>query len=182
MERTESSTKVSGSRMVALRSSSGAMFYATRGAMRLSKTINDMITNLGIDFNDQSQREIGPIPLSDVDSYTLSKIIQWCEHHRDDADNAREKGSYDELNEWDKRLLEIDNEQLMRLVNSANFMDVDILLDVLAKKVASMIRGKKVEEVRMMFGIANDFSPEEEEEGEKKNKNEFAIRRLDIIR
>jgi len=41
-------------------------------------------------------------------------------------------------------------------------MDVKPLLDLASAKVASMIKGKKVEEIRAIFNIKNDFTPEEE--------------------
>lgn len=46
----------------------------------------------------------------------------------------------------------------------ANFMAVEDLLDSCCRKIASMIRGKCVEEIRKLFNIENDFTPEEEEE------------------
>jgi len=36
--------------------------------------------------------------------------------------------------------------------------------------VASLIRGKSVEEIRKMFNIQNDFTPEEEERIRKENQ------------
>lgn len=50
------------------------------------------------------------------------------------------------------------------MFKAANFLDIDALMQMLAIKVAGMITGKKVEEVRAMFGIVNDFTPEEEEQ------------------
>jgi S-phase kinase-associated protein 1 len=39
--------------------------------------------------------------------------------------------------------------------------------------VADMMKGKSVEEIRKMFNIKNDFTPEEEEEVRKENQWAF---------
>ena len=41
-------------------------------------------------------------------------------------------------------------------------MDIKPLLDLTCAKVASMIKGKTAEEIRVVFNIKNDFTPEEE--------------------
>uniref|UniRef100_F1LDQ3 Skp1-related protein n=1 Tax=Ascaris suum TaxID=6253 RepID=F1LDQ3_ASCSU len=157
-----------GSRMVALRSSDGMTLLATRGAMRLSNTINMMLENLGIDCDGVTEKEIGPVPLSELDAFSLRKVIEWCEHHHSDMEcdknSANKSSSYEDFSDWDKHFLDVTNEELIRIVNAANFLDIDALMQMLAIKVAGMITGKKVEEVRAMFGIVNDFTPEEEEQ------------------
>ncbi len=45
---------------------------------------------------------------------------------------------------------------------AANYMDIKPLLDLTCAKVASMIKGKTPEEIRKVFNIVNDFTPEEE--------------------
>lgn len=48
-------------------------------------------------------------------------------------------------------------------------MVVEDLLDSCCQKIASMIRGKSVEEIRKLFNIENDFTPEEEAEIREEN-------------
>ena len=45
---------------------------------------------------------------------------------------------------------------------AANFMDIKSLLELSCAKVASLIKGKTVPEIRSFFNIENDFTPEEE--------------------
>ena len=45
----------------------------------------------------------------------------------------------------------------------------DELVDLLAGNVADMIKGKTLEQIRQMFRIANDFTPEEDDEFCRKN-------------
>ena len=45
---------------------------------------------------------------------------------------------------------------------AANFMDIKSLLELACAKVASMIKGKTIPDIRKFFNIENDFTPEEE--------------------
>ena len=49
-----------------------------------------------------------------------------------------------------------------RGAQAANYMDIKPLLDLTCAKVASMIKGRTPEEIRKVFNIVNDFTPEEE--------------------
>lgn len=53
---------------------------------------------------------------------------------------------------------------------AANYLNIKSLLDLTCAKVASMIKGKSPEQIREMFGIENDFTPEEEEKIREENK------------
>ena len=51
---------------------------------------------------------------------------------------------------------------LFELIMAANFLDVKSLLDLSCCRVACMMKNKTTCEVRKMFDIVNDFTPEEE--------------------
>ena len=53
---------------------------------------------------------------------------------------------------------------------AANYLDVKPLLELSCAKVASLIKGKSIQEIRQFFQIENDFSPEEEEQVMQENK------------
>lgn len=53
---------------------------------------------------------------------------------------------------------------------AANYLDIRALLDVGCKTVANMIKGKSPEEIRKTFNIANDFTPEEEDQIRRENE------------
>jgi S-phase kinase-associated protein 1 len=55
------------------------------------------------------------------------------------------------------------------LSQAANFLNVQRLMDAGCRALADTIKDKSVEEMRAMFGIENDFTPEEEEEIKKQN-------------
>lgn len=54
------------------------------------------------------------------------------------------------------KLIDID------LVAAANFMDIKPLLDLTCLAVSIMIKGKSAAELREMFNISPEFTPEEE--------------------
>ena len=61
-------------------------------------------------------------------------------------------------------------DDLIDLVVASNFLDIEGLLNLGCAKVASLIKGKSVEEIRDLFGIENDFTPEEEAQIREENK------------
>ncbi|MFS7984540.1 putative SKP1 component, dimerization, SKP1-like, dimerization domain superfamily [Helianthus anomalus] len=49
------------------------------------------------------------------------------------------------------------------LFQATNHFDIKSLLDLMCQKTADMIKGKTPVEIRKMFNVQNDFTPEEEE-------------------
>jgi len=75
----------------------------------------------------------------------------------------------DDITPWDKEFCEVDQATLFELILAANYLDVKSLLDLTCKTVANMIKGKTPQEIRKLFNIKNDFTPEEEEQVRKEN-------------
>lgn len=65
---------------------------------------------------------------------------------------------------------EEDHELLVNVIMGANFLNIKDLLDLTCACIANMIRGKSPEEIRRLFNITNDFTPEEEERIREENK------------
>lgn len=59
---------------------------------------------------------------------------------------------------------------LFNLTLAANYLDIKPLLDLCCAKIASMIKNKTPEEIRVNLDIVNDFSPEEEAQLRQENK------------
>lgn len=76
-----------------------------------------------------------------------------------------------ELTDWDKSFLNaMDEEELLRLMHAANYLDVRSLFDASCQIIARRWEGKRVEDIRRMYGIANDFSPDQENQIIMENK------------
>lgn len=74
------------------------------------------------------------------------------------------------VSEWDDRFIALPHEQLFELIQAAHYMDIQGLMDLGAAKVATLIKNKTPEEIRQMFHIENDFTPEEEERIREENR------------
>jgi S-phase kinase-associated protein 1 len=135
-----------------------------------------LIKNMLEDLGDDSMSQSNPIPIPNVNEAVLRKVIEWCEHHRndppqaqDDESDARNKKTT-EIEEWDQKFMQVDQEMLFEIILASNYLDIKPLLDVGCKTVANMIKGKSPEEIRKTFNITNDFTPEEEEQIRRENE------------
>ena len=105
----------------------------------------------------------------------MAKVLEWCEHHRGDPPSTNEDDSDSrkkttDIEEWDQKFMQVDQEMLFEIILAANYLDIKALLDVGCKTVANMIKGKSPEEIRKTFNITNDFTPEEEEQIRRENE------------
>ncbi|KRX77813.1 S-phase kinase-associated protein 1 [Trichinella sp. T6] len=157
------------SRRLKVISSDGEAFEVDSKAIKLSKTVKTMLEDL---CTDEGKAELEPIPLPNVNSTILKKILLYCEHHKDDvAVCESEEGDRrsDDISSWDSEFLKVDQGTLFDIILAANYLEIKSLLDVACKTVANMIKGKSPEEIRRTFNIKNDFTPEEEEQIRREN-------------
>jgi len=152
-----------------VKSSDDRVFEVRRGVAEMSVTIKNMLEDLDT---------LGPeteIPLPNVSSKTLEQVINFCDHHFDANTPPRpEKQPWEdptiELKGYDLELsnkLIDDLPSLFDLILAANYLDIKMLMDVSCQTVANKIIGKTTEELRQIFNIVNDFTPEEEEQVRK---------------
>ena len=59
---------------------------------------------------------------------------------------------------------------IFQLILAANYLEFKHLLDSACTVISNMIKGKSVEEIRTLFNIDNDFTPEEYEQVRKENE------------
>eukprot|EP01029_Cantina_marsupialis_P028065 TRINITY_DN774435_c0_g1_i1.p1 TRINITY_DN774435_c0_g1~~TRINITY_DN774435_c0_g1_i1.p1 ORF type:complete len:159 (+),score=33.79 TRINITY_DN774435_c0_g1_i1:107-583(+) len=116
------------------------------------------------------------VPLHNVKSSVLSKILDFCQKHvRDPLPDLEKPLPSEDLTkcgvpQWDIDFINVDQEMLFELILAANYMSIQPLLDLGCAKVASMLKGKSPEQIRKQFGIINDFSPEEEAQVREENR------------
>eukprot|EP00741_Cyanophora_paradoxa_P007719 tig00001187_g7468.t1 len=142
--------------MVKLKSQSEEIYEVEKEVACMSTTIKNMLEDTGSD---------APIPLPNVSSPILQKVVEYCRYHTTLAKNQSE----DDQKTWDKEFIKVEQGPLFELILAANYLDIKPLLDLGCMTVADMIRGKTPEEIRRTFNIKNDFTPEEEEEIRKEN-------------
>ncbi|KAH9249077.1 hypothetical protein BASA81_013196 [Batrachochytrium salamandrivorans] len=155
--------------MVRLSSSDAQEFTVAKDIAYQSVLIKNMLEDLGDD-------EDASIPLPNVAGTVLAKVIDYATHHKDDVppppedENKNITKSSEDIDEWDKEFINVDQGTLFEIILAANYLDMKGLLDLGCKTVANMIKGKTVEEIRKTFNIVNDFTPEEEEQIRKENE------------
>jgi S-phase kinase-associated protein 1 len=69
----------------------------------------------------------------------------------------------DLVDEWFVQYLNAEKDVLFELIKASNYLDISSLLELSSAKVATMIKGKPIQEIRDFFNIVNDFTAEEEE-------------------
>ncbi|CAJ1930492.1 unnamed protein product [Sphenostylis stenocarpa] len=154
---------MSSARKITLKSSDGEAFEVDEAVALESQTIKHMIED---DCADSG------IPLPNVTSKILAKVIEYCKKHVDAA-NPDDKPSDEDLKAWDADFVKVDQATLFDLILAANYLNIKSLLDLTCQTVADMIKGKTPEEIRKTFNIKNDFTPEEEEEVRRENQWAF---------
>jgi len=123
----------------------------------------------------EGDKDSTDIPLPNVKSNVLTKVIDYLKYHVDNPAKVIEKplksaNMAEVVSQWDADFVDVDQELLFELILAANYMDIKPLLDLTCAKVASMIKGKNPEQIRKTFNIVNDFTPEEEEAVRAENK------------
>ena len=75
------------------------------------------------------------------------------------------------VDEWDASFIEMEQmDDLIDLIVAANFLDIEGLVHLGCAKIATFIKGQTVEEIREVFGIENDFTPQEEAQLREENR------------
>ena len=145
-------------------SKEGEEFFLDVKSLELSKFLKDFNN----DFPDKE------IPLNEVDSKTLKKIIKYLKRYTGE-EKPREipkplsSGDLKPLlSEFDYNFISsISLQDCVDLVNAANYLDIPGLCDLICARFASEMLNCEVEEARAKFSIECDMTPEEVEEYEK---------------
>lgn len=153
-------------KVITLVSSDGEKFQINEKAARRSQLIKGVID----DFPDDPE-----VPLHNVKSNILEKIIKYLEYYKDTDPKEIERplpsNNFNEcVDAWDFQFIDLELDQIFEIILSANYMDIKPLMELASAKVASIIKGKSPEEIRKTFNIQNDFTPEEEAQIREENQ------------
>ncbi|TPX74855.1 hypothetical protein CcCBS67573_g03880 [Chytriomyces confervae] len=126
---------------------------------------SQLIKNMIKDVGDADKVSIS---LPNVSGAILRKVLEYATMHKDDPPEVPEiepklSWSSNDIEDRDKQFLNLDQETLFEIILAAKYLDMKSLLGVGTKTVGNMIKGKTVEEVRAVFNIVKDYTPEEEE-------------------
>ncbi|RRT66210.1 hypothetical protein B296_00040391 [Ensete ventricosum] len=126
---------------------------------------SDMIKNMILDMKNNDNDEF-VIPLLNVNSVVLAKVIQYWKEHAEVKDTQQ-------LAAFDESFANMHKTQLFETVLAANFLNSKPLLELLCKSIADKMKEMSVEEVREYFNIENDFTEEEEQKIRAENQWAF---------
>eukprot|EP01065_Artemidia_motanka_P026272 TRINITY_DN31193_c0_g1_i1.p2 TRINITY_DN31193_c0_g1~~TRINITY_DN31193_c0_g1_i1.p2 ORF type:complete len:165 (+),score=74.80 TRINITY_DN31193_c0_g1_i1:94-588(+) len=145
---------------VTLVSADDKKFVLTRAACQMSGLLHETLEEL--------DDEAIEFPVPNVNGSVLEKIVEYMvEHHENRApelDRPMRQNLFDVLQPWDAKFIrDLPEPFVFELIMGANFLSVKDLLELACARVAEWVKDRSVEEIREMFGLENDFSPEEEE-------------------
>ena len=127
-----------------------------------------LLRGLLADYEDNKE-----IPLPDVKYNILKKVVEYLTYYKDKEPAQIPKplpsANLNEFtNEWDVNFINsIELDGIFDLINAANYMDINSLLDLACAKIASLMKGKSAQEIRAMFNIECDLSEDELKEYEE---------------
>lgn len=153
--------------MVKLKSCEGEEFECQAKALKHSKLICNAFEQ------DETNDYAEPITLPSIKSSILKLVIEWCQHHKNsefpEPASDVQLNKIEPLSVWDENFLKIEQAALMELILAADYLIIEPLKDMCCKVIASWIPGKSPDQLRKLFNIKNDFTPEEEEQIRKEN-------------
>ena len=142
-----------------------------------SKLLDGLIEDYDY-FNDKDAEIIA---LSEVDSKNLELVIDYLQHYKDKEPKEIPKPFPERTNEeflrgildnddndWTYNFIsKLSIEEAINLVNTAHFLQIEGLINILAAKLSHEMCNCDVEEARQKFGIECDMSEEEIAEYDK---------------
>ena len=160
-------------------SKEGDLFEVPISVAKMSALVETTIDD-DEDDDDENEENGGgggaEIPLPNVKGAVLAKVIEYCTHYTNveemTAISTPLKSSKIEevVQQWYADYVKVEQVLLFELVTAANFMDIKPLLDLTCFAVAVLIKGKSAEEIRKIFNISSDFTPEDEAQVREENK------------
>eukprot|EP00956_Cyclotella_meneghiniana_P002964 scaffold3602_cov66-Cyclotella_meneghiniana.AAC.1 len=117
----------------------------------IAKLSNLVVTTLGEEEQEHADddNDTVEIPLSNVKSSVLSKVVEYCKHY-----------NVEPMQQYYADFVKVDQAMLFELVTAANFMDIKPLLDLTCLAVSFFIKGKSPEEIRKIFNISDAMEEE----------------------
>ena len=147
-----------------LRSSDNVVKEVDSGLLMKSKLLKGLIEDY--------QGDDEEIPLNEVDGKNLELILSYLEHYKEmdpkeipkpfpeRTDDEFLKGILND--QWTFDFVQgISLEDHINLVNAANYLQIDGLINIIAAKLAHEMCNCEVEEARKKFGIECDMTEEE---------------------
>ena len=118
------------------------------------------------------------IHFQEIDYDTLIKVKEYLEYHKDKKPKKipkplPNKDFKEIIDQWDYDYINIEPENIFKIMLAANFMDIRPLLNLTCAKIASLIKGKNSMEIRREFGMDKDIDEFDDSDEEEEMKDDF---------
>ena len=131
-------------------------------------------------IDDNAEDPDTPLPIAQVTSSVMQKVMVFVAHmHETNTEPEIEQplpsnNLEQHVDAWYAEYIikDVDQALLFDIVLAANYLDIKPLLRLGSARIAALIKGKSIEEIRQFFQMDNDFTPEEEER--IREENQFA--------
>ena len=111
-----------------------------------------------------------PIPLPNVDGEILKLIIEFCDEYKNFTYEEDDEKT-PELTKFDKDFFDkISIKTLIEVINASNYLEYLHLENKSCFFMASIIKGKSVEELRLILDLPDDLTDEDKEIIKKENE------------
>ena len=155
---------------VKLKSSDGKIFEVPFDILQKSKLFTDI--------NQNDEDEENEIELKEIDGKNLERIIEYLKHYKDIEPKEIPKPFPERTDDAFLRSILNDDwtfdyiqsmtlEEAVNLINAANYLQIDGLINILTAKLSHEMCNCDVEEQRRKFGIECDMTEEEIAEYDK---------------
>lgn len=144
---------------ITLLTSDGQDLIVETDVLRQSETLGNLIDIL--DDTDEV------LPLPNIDADIMNSVLVYLEHHVNDPPLPLNKRNYEITNAWDANFINVDTGKLFRILEAANYLAIRSLFELGTKEVANRLKGKTSEEMRVILGLTNNFTPEQAEQVRK---------------
>ncbi len=148
-----------------LKSKDGVQFEVEEKYLQNSKFLMGLME----DFKDSDEE----LNINDVTGATLTKVIEYLKHYETEKPKEIPKPLPNSdlkpiLLEWDYNYISgLKLEEVIDLINAANFLDIPDLVNLASVRIASEMTNCSIEEARAKFGILPDMSEDEMKEYNK---------------
>lgn len=165
--------------IVAIETSDGKQWQILRTVAKVSETLSNLM-------EDANTEDV--IPLPNIEGNTFEKYIEYTKYHLENdvkavvAEEVKPTNgecptpapesfipSEVPLCKFDEEFIKMENSMLFKIIKAANYLDNKPLLLLCCRGIAMQLKGKTTAEIRKIFNITKDVTPEDEERIMKEN-------------
>ena len=144
---------------IVIKTSDGESFQLPRKIGFMSEFIKTI-------FQGDKTAESVVLENKDLNKQCFAKVLEYLAYHFDnppkEIDEPLKTYKLEEhVSEFDAKFIDMKRDDLFAVTNAAHYLQIDSLVKLGCAKIACMLGGQKVEVMRDILGLENDFTEEE---------------------